>query len=124
MGSEGSNLDARVTPISGFGLFLSMISYELAKELKDAGFPQEGINKERGFSLDTFEPIMLPTLSELIEACGSRFIQLTRTRDGEWIAAGQITGESINTPKALGGEFENTPLEAVAKLWLAFNKKS
>lgn len=101
------------------------MNYELAKELKDAGFLQEGKTTEyiiahKGYS----ETVMLyiPTLSELIEACGVAFEGLIYSpRKGtelhkEWYAGGR---------KNLGFEQKengDTPEIAVAKLWLALNK--
>jgi hypothetical protein len=86
------------------------MKYELAKELKDAGFP--------GIVLcDCHEPSKVldaPTLSELIEACGERFFSLQTSGKGGpgWysIATGMVTAEGT------------TPEEAVARLWLALNQ--
>ena len=50
--------------------------YELAKELKEVGFRQP----PGGF-------IYIPTLEELIEACGEMFGELERTTDGWWKAS-------------------------------------
>lgn len=91
---------------------MSTISYELAKALKDAGFPQQGNpwgREDKAYN---------PTLSELIEACGSPFF-LTKDQDynaGKWTAVTTIPHEI----KLVG----NTPEEAVARLWLALNKKN
>ena len=101
------------------------MTYELAKQLKDSGFPLKQC--ENDFECD-HEHVMkdaheifclAPTLSELIEACGDDFEGLTKVdkqnnwwvdRRGNW-----PDGEAI-----YGG---STPEEAVAKLWLALNKK-
>lgn len=105
------------------------MNYELAKELREAGFPQKGMGTFSRHRKDIDEQyvevneIYIPTLSELIEACGEKFIQLTRTDDGEWICAGNISEDRINIDKALRDEFEKTPEEAMARLWLALNKK-
>ena len=103
-----------------------MITYELAKQLKDAGFPQ----KERSILVgneDSFIPdatrldeyLYVPFLSELIEACGERFCCLKRSQGQSrftWLAE-----SSGDKRKAwLGG----TPEEAVACLFLALNSKS
>ncbi len=118
-----------------------MIDYELAKKLKDAGFPQ----KEYGFygdgeryqfreTHDPYEPnnrtmwvryyseewiqnhldeiVYFPSLSELIEACGSYFDFLQNKEDSYgWRA---VSG---------GGEegSGSSPETAVANLWLALN---
>ena len=94
------------------------MQYELAKELKDAGFPMD-------YELDNFTEFdkqgnwINIDLSELIEACGHYFYQLTKEDDGSWTCA------SINGyPKSgFGVTNSPTPEEAVAKLWLALNKK-
>lgn len=101
---------------------------ELAKQLKDAGFPfielaTKAVNGRPSclFCGQSFIEIdktwfMNPTLSELIEACGERFgsLQLAVSKDPDnhryWRAV-----ELGNT----GGELGSTPDEAVAKLWLA-----
>jgi hypothetical protein len=103
------------------------VRYELAKKLKDAGFPQADPN--RALNVGTFQYVgdnsdketlcYIPTLSELIEACGHYFYQLTKEDDGSWTCA------SINGYPKSGFGVTNSPTleEAVAKLWLALNKK-
>ena len=137
-----------------------MITYELAKQLKDAGFRavlkagdlvfcvdkiyvhlggghngNEGLYAEKGFTccLDEYEKsdsdlnignsiknfldeqvVLLPTLSELIGACGKNFIGLDRMDEG-WRACGAV--------KSIIYMDNKTPEEAVANLWLAINKK-
>jgi hypothetical protein len=99
------------------------MKYELALELKDAGFPQEGKGERIG-SPDALlwrrhDRVYKPTLEELIEACGDNFFSLQRvkrfsTDSIEWIASARGTsfkGSSL------------TPIEAVARLWIAINKK-
>lgn len=86
------------------------MNYELAKELKQVGFPQDGI---KSYVIDNFEHSNLhyPTLHELIEACGEKFSYLRRDEDGWWCMA-------------RGGDFTSpysNPEEAVAKLWLILN---
>jgi hypothetical protein len=102
------------------------MTYELAKELKDAGFPFKttnfGANEhiKHAFFLD--EPYGLgyipPTLSELIEACGDGFKKLWRHSNGKWTAHSGTKTQANSFQK--GGETAET---AVAKLWLALNKK-
>ncbi len=105
------------------------MTYELAKELKDAGFPQKergdcvhNSNTEWGTSCDCFSTgdyAYVPTLSELIEACGSNdaFVLFRREIDGVWTASGS-EGKTNDSDKE-----GSTPEEAVARLWLALNKK-
>lgn len=104
-----------------------MISYELARELKEAGFPQGGRGAWAlppdalvGRSKDR---VYVPDLSELIEACGADFGSLAQNgsfkrytpHQTRWVAwrSGPDHGVSGDTPE-----------EAVANLWLALQKKS
>lgn len=101
-----------------------MIDYSLAKQLKDAGFPQ--IKAYGQYLPDTesgrIDVAYAPSLSELIEACGKDFNCLVHTTNGgvdsdkEFWSAG-VDAISINWSNG------HTPEEAVAKLWLALNKK-
>lgn len=116
------------------------MTYELAKKLKDAGFPQPNVDEkakgdwvsdggiviwDRNRDEDDMDFIYIPTLSELIEACGDRFLQLNKVYVGkiEWFATGIISEGRINTDRSLNGEFESTPEIAVANLWLELNSK-
>ena len=101
------------------------MEYSLAKKLKDAGFPQkERIfcdmnwpDREGGICMENCpNRIHNPTLSELIEACGDRFINLKIDRTGfelplRWAVFGEFTQGNGNTPE-----------EAVANLWLKLNE--
>jgi len=110
------------------------MTYELAKQLKDAGFPQEG----DGYVLHTPNckgwdapsdcthktRAYVPTLEELIEACGDDFRDLVyhskRTPDStyrRWTAKGGM--RTIGYWKLISG---HSPEEAVARLWIALNK--
>lgn len=112
-----------------------MIDYKLAKELREAGFPQgwrEGMSyydrncvyvasgcSEYNHDLDVGWKI--PTLEELIKACGERFYNLIQS-DDVWIAA-SVEEEEKDKWIFSGSETGKTPIEAVARLWLALNKK-
>lgn len=100
------------------------MTYELAKELKDAGFPQTRrdatINADEG---DGVQPLMLPTLSELIEACGEDFDSLDKT-PGHISSVKWLAKTNYGTRKPPEHGYGATPEEAVARLWLALNKKS
>ena len=95
------------------------MNYELAKKLKDAGFPlySPDLFSAGVWEIDT-KAFHVPTLSELIEACGENFASLGNCRkEGKrfWLA------EYWNNPgmQAPGLRIEgNTPEEAVANLWL------
>lgn len=75
---------------------------ELKKQLIDAGYI--GVNGHMDFLLE-----------ELIEACGHGYFTLVHTID-HWAAH---MGLEENVPWYEG----STPTEAVARLWLALNKK-
>lgn len=97
------------------------MNYELAKELKEAGFPQ----KERSLIVgneDCFVPnptklddyTYVPTLSELIEAVKKVRLRITLNGfEDHWNA-------HCSTTESRSG---STPEEAVARLLLALNKK-
>ena len=117
------------------------MNYELAKQLKDAGFPQISENVLRNISLEEemnrqligqeSNYICNPTLSELIEACGDRFEVLVR---GSYLRIKPIwraymsdeafkkSGNNCEVG-CCGYETGTTPEEAVAELWLELNKK-
>lgn len=100
------------------------MNYELAKKLKDAGFPQGGEGHYRflygqaGYNRDAGpNPVYAPTLSELIEACGRAFEKLEYTPEvnmNPWWAHEKKVG-----PHNVGDGID--PEEAVANLWLALN---
>lgn len=102
------------------------MEYELVKQLKEVGFPQEVgdnmktckgyyiTNKNCEFRVEELaNSIYVPTLSELIEACGNKFDELRRIYTGEFVA------ETIGKESQIG----STPEEAVARLWLSLNNK-
>lgn len=98
------------------------MEYKLAQELKDAGYPQIPQNDfyherdKNGKEID--DSVTKPTLSELIEACieliPDKFldIQSREYTTEQWVATSSWILTSGKTPE-----------EAVAKLWLALNKK-
>lgn len=125
------------------------MNYELAKELKDAGFPQIG----DGYALvtakgegeimhsipwcqyvmrpvgDSYEVFYAPILSELIDGCGpvqkdgeKRYEFLLSFSVESWFA-GYYDEHFVYHPTIENGEGK-TPEEAVARLWLALNKKA
>ena len=105
------------------------MKYKLAKQLKNAGFSQKDTiysmaygkqDKTKIYSvIDIYEggddiDCIVPTLSELIEACGEEFECVGRNDEfgGGWIA----------TDKKDKWSRGKTPKEAVAKLWLKLNQ--
>lgn len=95
------------------------MTYELAKQLKDGGFPGLNDTKYRHLIFkDKNNPhifVNQPTLSELIEACGEQFMNLTLL-DGKWSAQGW-RGRKYGQDMFWVVD-KITPEEAVAKLWL------
>lgn len=99
------------------------MDYNLAKTLKDEGFPMQKWEHYIGGGHGTYKQEFLPTLSELIEAChndkrynfflafGGHFENKNLIR--KWRAS-----LSPNTVFAFG----STPEEACALLWLELNK--
>lgn len=96
------------------------MTYELAQKLKDAGFPL----------FKGHEYAYLPTLTELIEACGEEFgtLELCSCMPAPhdhaciWDARpkdDRIAGEYVDKWTGRG----DTPEEAVANLWLALNSR-
>jgi hypothetical protein len=92
-----------------------MISYELARKLKDAGFPQSELARAQHQA--GYDYVSLPTLSTLIEVCGEGFGVLGRDPD-RWVAR-EYVSERGEWNNAHEGE---TPEDAVARLWLLLNQ--
>jgi hypothetical protein len=100
-----------------------MITYELAKELWDAGFPERPRHRaaisrliDETRAVDAGQPErQLPEvyLDELIRECGTEFASLYVTNDGYWRATQRSTS---NYSEGM------TPEEAVARFWLALHK--
>lgn len=95
-----------------------MINYELAKELKEAGWPQPedalAENSDRLFNNGgRTEYVYPPTPSELIEALDDKLFSLERpSLKGPWRAVARWITHS---------EEGKTLEEAAARLWLALN---
>ena len=112
------------------------MTYETVKKLKDAGYSQEDprrtpvtITNENihEFIMKVKGDCYIPSLSELIEACGDDLDILERDGDGGWQAATPMTtvdagcGCCYDTKKTC--EQGKTPEEAVASLFLRLNDK-
>lgn len=104
------------------------MNYELAKELKDAGYPQD----KGDYLCKCGEPTLVtngqfgrctcgsiyynPTLSELIDACGEG--EMTLQRIGvKWDAMLFRGSNSYSS----GDDTYGTPEDAVARLWLSLH---
>lgn len=116
------------------------MNYELAKKLKDAGFPQH-IEDDLDYDRDGIEVVFpsgervyVPSLSELIDACGEDFEALVRINKPKVIWWAYPTEEWHKNSKhsyvfdcyrGKRGEYECglEPEEAVAKLWLKLKEK-
>ncbi len=114
------------------------MNYELAKQLKDAGFPQaadaQGTLRDGGSYLFPDEMTLAtpkkkldaaiayaPTLSELIQACGNRFIAVgAYYRNQGWYCE-ILTGRDERGEEIIEDVQGVTPEEAVAKLYLALH---
>lgn len=108
------------------------MNYDLAKQLKDAGFPQKtrglfGVSSSKILpdgNLEISNTAYIPTLSELIEACGGRLDELSSLshppKEPKWGAHSYSCEECGWSPMIIS--YGSTPEEAVAKLWLELNK--
>lgn len=100
------------------------MTYELAKQLKDAGFTFIQVSTDplarRSDTLYAFgdgKSYYEPTLEELIEACGDIIVGFRRLVDFGW----EVFYEEESLEEIF---FQGiTPEEAVAALWLELNKK-
>ena len=90
------------------------MDYDLAESLMDAGFPQIGkgslIGPMNKLVWRSGDRVYVPTLEELIEACGDGFESLERGMN-TWFCNDTFLYDGT------------TPVEAVARLWLALNRK-
>ena len=129
-----------------------MINWKLAEKLKNAGFPQKykqgdwfyrcgKICEDQHFvgeleyaddgGADTYEAtedsVKIPTLSELIAACGVKYLEKEKEYEfslffstDEWFAT--YSDEEYGAPKLENGQGKS-PEEAVSLLWMELNKK-
>lgn len=115
------------------------MNYGLAKKLRDAGFPQDGKNytvtggRRYAEGINSDEFAYVPTLSELIEACGDILLyKLPKNNKwsgekGVWVASDvkeYLCADTYFIDTSFDGHIGLTPEEAVARLWLALNKKT
>lgn len=99
------------------------MNYELAKALKEAGFPKSlcsAYSDKSPAPEDDGRMLQCSTLSEFIEACGEQFDRLIRLQNDPvpW-AAYAFCPDSERDCCSVA----TTPEEAVARLWLALHKK-
>ena len=104
-----------------------MLTYEQSKKLKDMGFPQEWettSRKEALKAVDLYfkqraELVHIPTLGELIEACGEKFYGVINYKKSGWVADHWHESEEKEMPK----EYFKTPDEAVMNLYAKLHGK-
>ncbi len=96
---------------------LRMLSYSIAKELKNAGFSQS--ERARAQQQAGYEYVSIPNLAALIEACGGNFGALGR-ETACWVACEYVSDDG-EWKNAFEGE---TPEDAVARLWLSLNQRA
>ena len=111
------------------------MTYELAKKLKDAGFPLIPKHICKHETTCDCAISVKPTLKELIKACGDENEFSLQRHDGIWIARKEkesqpfkveskkvnYTNIAIAVIPCVGNGA--TPEEAVVELWLALQKK-
>jgi hypothetical protein len=92
------------------------MTYELAKQLKNAGFPQ---HDKDWHQKSCYGDACSVDLSELIEACGEAFDCLILDRDTKkWRVSWWYEHLNTDEPDKI---LESTPEEAVAKLYLSLH---
>lgn len=103
------------------------ITYELAKKLKEAGFPQKRIEYNCQYCESAFGPkkqdeYCMPTIEELIEACLDFYFPCSFEMGGKntWWA---ILRDEKNVKALVPVQSGSTLLEAVANLYIALNTK-
>ena len=103
----------------------SRMNYELAKELSDAGFLQMGkgdwIGPPDALVWRSADKLYAPTLADLIEACGDEFDCLER--DVEAVGEKNDVYWCAYAHRLEVGSVGQDAETAVARLWLALNKK-
>jgi len=92
-----------------------MITFALARTLKDAGFPQSELARAQRQA--GYDYVSMPALATLIEACNEDFGALAREADC-WLACQYISDRGRWTNVHEGA----SPEDAVARLWLSLNQ--
>lgn len=96
------------------------MTLELAKILKENKFPIhkfELAHEDVWCNTCGYSDICRPSLEELIEACGEKFVSLNKVIDPKgWSCEIENEDEEI-----IGETFGHTPDEACASLWLTLN---
>jgi hypothetical protein len=99
------------------------MKYELAKRLEEAGFPQGGngtwISPPDKLVVHNADRIYVPTLDEIIDACGDNFCSLTKINTGSNVQGWQACSDKECFVSGQG----STRDEAAGRLWLALQTK-
>lgn len=102
------------------------MNYKLAKQLSEAGFPQASyvgaqwyahggiIRQTKPMSTVPDGYLYLPTLEEIIEACGDDYFTLSGI-GSDWLAVYGVKGVKYGEVRG------KIRIEAIARLWLALN---
>ena len=98
-----------------------MIDYKLAKQLKDAGFPQDKMHGGQVFKKgNPNKNLYRPTLEELVEVCSNDIHYLSHWCNGlhtdDWYVV--YNQDTPNMPLCERG---HTPSEALANLYIQLN---
>ena len=101
------------------------MDYELANQLKNAGFPQGGTGRwtlpPDSLVARYTDRVYVPTLSELIEACVAVFEKLQKIDEGPKALQSGKKWQAVALSDCAYGD---TAEEAVARLWLTLNQES
>jgi hypothetical protein len=104
---------------------MTHLSYQLAKELKDAGFPQGGSGSwlldPDAVVIRSGARVYAPTLSELIEAFEGYSSVSLEMKDSRKLERWAANASPRREPK--DWELGSTPEEAMARLWLELSRR-
>jgi hypothetical protein len=99
------------------------MNFALAKALEEAEFPQGGEGKwmfpSEKLVVHSNDRVYVPTLDEIIDACGENFCSLTKIYTGSRVEGWQACSDKECFVSGEG----STAKVAAANLFLALNKK-
>jgi hypothetical protein len=108
-----------------------IISSQLAKRLKEAGYPQEMYEGRKMLVFEEgkdpedpkAEYVYFPTLPEMIAACGEDFYDLVRIKDEKGVAWCAQSARPYTGVKGYGSIAVASPEEALAELYIAIHSR-
>ena len=112
--------DSSIIPAEGLDIWKNKPVEEWAQKGKGRAtvfFKKEYLESEEG----KFLTVYMPTLQELIEACGDECNLIIKTPDGRWEAGKEFVMSYPSEKKPSGGG--ETLKEAVANLYIALHTK-